>query len=267
MDDLFFQKNTKEALWLVGLIASDGNISKRKIVSISQSGECGLSCLQYIKVLLNSSATITTRYPHKGDTIYTLSINSSQIVNDLERYNIVPNKTKTYTPSKLILGDMNLFKYFMWGYIDGDGCIGIYIAGGSKNLLKVSFVCSYNMLTKIIDYLPYNPKYYQQGSVWCIYYNGEKAYKFLSWLYSDTENMYCSYKYNTFKKFVKTYLKEQRFYKYGIIYNKCKKLFESRPELTCKDISKIVRIPFQTVYKYKKKWEEQKCSMKNVTQV
>ena len=267
VNDLFFQGHTKNSMWLVGLLASDGNISKNKFVSVSQSGKCGLECLNYVKNLIKSSAPITKHRPKKGEDVYTLTINSHKIVGDLKKYNIVPNKTSIYAPSKQILENKNFLKYFICGYIDGDGCVGIYDVGGSRHLLKVSFVCSYNMLTTIITYLPYKPKYYRQGNVWCIYYNGERAYKFLNWIYSETEGMYLSYKYKIFQKFVKLYLKEQRFYKYNIIYTKCKKLFESRPELTGMDISKIVGIPFQTVYKYKRKWEEQKCNMKNATLV
>ena len=265
VNDAFFQYPTKEMYWLLGMLASDGSVHKSgKFISISQSGDEGLKCIQYIKTLLKSTAPITITHPSEGKEVHTLTINSPVMVMDLQRYNIVPRKTDSFMPSKDIINS-GFFKYFIWGYIDGDGCIGIYKCGGSSHLLKVSFVCTKNMLDAIINKLPYSPKYYKQKNVWCICYNGESAYKFLGWLFSDISNVYLSYKYLKYQEYCEKYLQQQRFYKYEQIYSRCVNLFEKHKDLNCMDIGRLLNIPFQTIYTYKHKWEEEKCT-KSVTQ-
>lgn len=265
VNDAFFQYPTKEMYWVLGMLAADGSVHKSgKFISISQSGDDGLKCIQYIKTLLKSTAPITITHPSSGKEVHTLTVNSPAMVMDLQRYNIVPRKTDSFIPSKDIINS-GFFKYFIWGYIDGDGCIGIYKCGGSSHLLKVSFVCTKNMLDAIINKLPYSPKYYKQNNVWCIYYNGESAYKFLGWLFSDISNVYLSYKYLKYQEYCEKYLQQQRFYKYEQIYHRCVNLFEKRKDLNCMDIGRLLNMPFQTVYIYKHKWEEEKCT-KSVTQ-
>lgn len=265
VNDNFFKQETPEVYWLLGMLASDGSVHKsEKFISISQSGDEGLKCIQYIKTLLKSTAPITITHPSAGKEVHTITVNSPVMVMDLQRYNIVPRKTDSFMPSKDIINSV-FFKYFIWGYIDGDGCIGIYKYGGSSHLLKVSFVCTKNMLDAIINKLPYSPKYYKQKNVWCIYYNGESAYKFLGWLFSDISNVYLSYKYLKYQEYCEKYLQQQRFYKYEQIYSRCVNLFEKHKDLNCMDIGRLLNIPFQTIYTYKHKWEEEKCT-KSVTQ-
>lgn len=260
VNDAFFQYPTKEMYWVLGMLASDGSVHKSgKFISISQSGDEGLKCIQYIKTLLKSTAPITITHPSAGKKVYTLTINSPAMVMDLQRYDIVPRKTESFMPSKDIINS-DFFKYFIWGYIDGDGCIGIYKCGGSSHLLKVSFVCTKNMLDAIINKLPYSPKYYKQKSVWCIYYNGESAYKFLRWLFSGISNVYLSYKYLKYQEYCEKYLQQQRFYKSEQIYSRCVNLFEKHKDLSCMDIGRLLNMPFQTIYTYKHKWEEEKCT-------
>lgn len=263
-DDNFFKQDTKESFWLLGMLASDGCVSTDgKFIKISQSGEEGLRCVCYIKDLLKSTAPINQYYPKVGKEVNTLTINSPIMVRDLQKYNIVPQKTNIFVPSSEILMS-KFFRYFLWGYIDGDGCVGVYKCGSSKNLLNVSFVCTKEMADSILPMLPYEPKYYKQNNVWCIYYNGERAYYFLNWLFNDPDRVYISYKYLKYREYCDKYLQKQKFYKYGLIYNQCVKLFEEQKDLTCMDIGRLLKIPFQTIYTYKHRWEKEKC-MKNVT--
>ena len=174
VNDNYFTKFTNSVAWILGILASDGNINKN-FISISQSGDNGKDCVSYIKRELSSTAPITITKPKNGKTVYSLTINSKQIVKDLSRYNIVPNKTYSYFLPIDILKKAEHFRYFLWGYIDGDGCIGIYNTSTSKDNLHVSFVCSKNMLDSIINFLPFNPIFHKQKSVWCVAYNGGKS--------------------------------------------------------------------------------------------
>lgn len=151
-----------ERLIIVGFIAADGciriqktgqkllvfNISKKDINALNIINEeiCGgIRNLSYLKTTNSLMLTIP----------------SDQICNDLEKFNIVPRKTNTYSLPKLLLNEMS---YFMKGYFYGDGCIG---KNGKKHICVIAAteifceqVKKYFIENKIIhDCKIYNTKY------------------------------------------------------------------------------------------------------------
>lgn len=158
LNEEFFDKDkeTPESFYLAGFIAADGNIDKVKPRIIIALAEKDIDFLTNIKKLIGSNAVIAKRIAYGSkrnskykDTIsYALRFSSLNIVKDLQRFNIIPNKTKIYDfPSWLI--DHPLINHFMRGYNDGDGCLRIT----KDNQLSFNLVGNQSFLTTYQDIL------------------------------------------------------------------------------------------------------------------
>lgn len=224
VNDRYFNKLTPQVCWLLGLLASDGCIRKNKFVILSQSGDHGKICIEHVKNILKYNGKTCIRYPNNnGKLFYKLSINSPLLVNRLKKLNITERKTKTFTIPEEILSDDKKFKYFMIGYIDGDGCIGIYYNNKkirTKTYLKISLVCNHLMTEQL-------KKKFENFHFLCckrtdtlyeIVFNNKDAYLFGKWLYSNFSKtvVYKSYKYEKFKFYLKNVLQLNDWYKRGM---------------------------------------------------
>ena len=184
--------------WFLGIMASDGYINSiNKTIGISQSGEQGLILIKYIKDLLNFDGNIY-KQKTKGQNAYKISFSSNILLNKLKEYNIVPNKTKTYIIPDCILNDDNKLKWFLWGYIDGDGSIGVY-----NKILTVSFICNLYMFEQLKNKVYFKKaNLIQKSNVKEIKFNGINAVRFCEWMY-DNENIFKWRKYIFFKDYYK----------------------------------------------------------------
>jgi intein-encoded DNA endonuclease-like protein len=114
-DDTYFENidNESKAYWL-GFIAADGNVYKNEL-RIHISSKDKMHIIKF-KNDIKSNNIINNG---QNDTI-SFNIYSKKIVKQLTKYNIVPQKTNTFSikniPSKFI-------RHFIRGYFDGDGCI------------------------------------------------------------------------------------------------------------------------------------------------
>lgn len=144
--------------YFIGLMASDGNVKKNlKCFTISQSGDNGLKLMKKICEWLEYDGIIyQTKTTNKIS--YSVTITSSKLINMLISHNISPQKSSTYFYNKVA----NL-KAFLQGYIDGDGCVGIY----EKNKIKyiyISFFGNQFFKDSIIDLLPTKPTQYKNNN-------------------------------------------------------------------------------------------------------
>lgn len=250
VDDDFLTKETNEKYYFLGLMASDGCLSEyNKSICISQSGENGLNLIKYIKDILKSNYNILEYYPKKGRCSYSLNIRSNKLWNDLMTNNITPKKTYIYSIPDYIINDIEKLKYFLIGYIDGDGCIGVY-----QNMLTISFVCSYSMKNQL-EKIPLfeNSSFNKKGKVIEIRYNGYKALKFCDFLYKDI-SVYKSYKYQIFKDYKENMFDISPKMKYNFIQEELFSALDNDPNLDCMRYAKEHNINFQYVYRNRKLW-------------
>lgn len=126
----FFANDNELSFYWAGFIAADGcvyrrNINKQLIIALAEKD---LDHLKMFKKHINFDGNInrsvrdhSKQNPNWNKSIiYTLNISSSQIFEDLKRFNIVPQKTLIYT-FPYWLKHHKLVNHFMRGYIDGDG--------------------------------------------------------------------------------------------------------------------------------------------------
>jgi hypothetical protein len=129
-DHYFFSRDNEESFYWAGFIAADGcaygkKTSKTLTLTLAEKDSLHLLCfknnINYDGPIYKSITKHSQKNPKWNDsTKESLCISSSQIFQDLKRFNITPNKTKIYTfPEWLV--NHSLIHHFMRGYVDGDG--------------------------------------------------------------------------------------------------------------------------------------------------
>ena len=123
IEDYFNIIDTEEKAYFLGLLITDGNVSK----SDNKKGRIRLQLqakdkdilLQFKeKLQIDSDLILDPR----GNQCYSVEISSDIMFTDLSKYNIIPNKT--YETKNLPTNiPTHLMRHFLRGMIDGDGSI------------------------------------------------------------------------------------------------------------------------------------------------
>ncbi|MFT8321509.1 MAG: LAGLIDADG family homing endonuclease [Bacillus sp. (in: firmicutes)] len=186
----FFKVWTQEMAWVLGIILTDGAISKKThTITITQKDERILRIIaKYLDASYNLAPILPTR------KIPTLIINSKQIKIDLENFGITPNKSltvpfpdipKVYLPS------------FVRGVIDGDGWVQdrgyvMNITTASKKFAEglLSVFLSWNLRAEITF-----TNLYSKNTIYRVWVKGKSDLPLLAKIiYNTTEDSYIYYK-------------------------------------------------------------------------
>ncbi|MFF4791889.1 hypothetical protein ACFY2M_19470 [Streptomyces sp. NPDC001276] len=126
------------------------------------------------------------RTPAKGKTAHTIYVPSREMVADLQRYyGIGPRKTLTYSWPGL---DGPAAADFLAGYIDGDGCVGIYRTPKGEPFLHISFVGTVEFMADAQAVIPAAGKLHRLTrckNLAEIRYSGRHAWTAGAWLYAS----------------------------------------------------------------------------------
>lgn len=128
-------KNEYQA-YTLGFLCADGYVNKNGknvTIAIKQSDS---QILDDIKKAMGSNSKLGVKKKPEGqEDLAVLFISSVEIVADLAKLGIIPNKTKVaYVPTL----NPELYKHFIRGLFDGDGYVGtrqFVLTGSSKKLL------------------------------------------------------------------------------------------------------------------------------------
>lgn len=200
-EDYFENIDCEEKAYFLGWVFADGYINEK--------GNCmdlGLKIddteiLNKLNNLIKSDRPLLYRKVNKFEQAR-LSISSKKIINDLKKYGL--HQAKSFTIKFPILNG-ELYKHFIRGYFDGDGCI--YIGKKSKS---VSMRGNYQFLNGLNCIIPedFKGKIYKSKSIDTLLFTSKKSSaKFLKWIY-DNAIIYLNRKYLMFKK----YLESGRYY-------------------------------------------------------
>jgi hypothetical protein len=251
-ENYFDDINTDEKAWVLGLLASDGNVdtsNSKNIISISQSGENGQKIIEYVKNILESNNPIRQTKTTRQDA-YSISFSSKNMVGSLSKYNIIPRKTDTYTFPDI---KNAFYKSFIRGYFEGDGSVGIYQTRKNIYLLIASIYGNYEFILKCFDNIPVAGLIQKKKNNKAeIRWNGKNAFYFMQWLYENNE-LYKDKKFNIFHEYIETY-SNQRHFIYDKLKEEIRRLLNECVEPM--EISRKLQIPFQYVYKWRKKWKK-----------
>ena len=217
-NETFFSNNTAESFYLAGFIAADGNVSSNKYVLKIELSDKNSYFLEEIAQLIKFEGKLfprvvknSLRNPNWNDTKnQILKCSSKQIVTDLKKFNIVPNKTKTYKFPEW-LKDHELVNHFMRGYFDGDGHLGIRIVHGKyiiSEKMRFSLVGNFEFLKVYQEVLmnkcnaPHNWITERQNGLCCLEYSGNIVVpKICEFLYNNS-TFHLDRKYEVYKSFL-----------------------------------------------------------------
>lgn len=258
----FDSLDNKYQFWLLGLFASDGNVHN-DIISISQSGKFGKHIMNYVIKLLDYKSSLSVGKTYRQD-YYRINFKSNNILTIFKQFNILPNKSVKYDLPNNIPKDM--LKYFIRGFVEGDGSITIQHNKNNNYYLSFSLVGTPSCMLKIKNYLEEQIKglklqlFSKRNSnvIQEIRINGEYAIKLCEYLYSDID-LYLGRKYYMYKKGQYLFSNSETT-KYRKIKQEIKNVYlQNKKEFTYSyvlELSSKYNIAFQTIYKWKNKWDK-----------
>lgn len=197
----YFKNQSANMAYILGFLAADGyiglNNNEIKITLAEKDSEL----LQKIKNELEYTGEVKHSTTSKGFDIATLEITCSEYKKDLAQYNIVPQKTFTFSiPNSL---QKEYYIDFIRGYWDGDGTI----CTAGKSAIRAS-LCSAQKITlqQILDFLEkeYNiPKVTIQerigkNTLYYIQYSSISTRKLFKAMYYKKDLLYLDRKYKKF---------------------------------------------------------------------
>lgn len=141
INDNYFETPNFENCYWAGLLAADGNISK-KVVTISlQERDCDQ--IEKLNKALSSNYSVKHYFAKSIFPYCCLAFSSEKITKDLyKNFSITPKKSLTLIPPNIKTSV--LIDSFICGYIDGDGCIGLYNTKRQK-ALSISLLGTYEL--------------------------------------------------------------------------------------------------------------------------
>lgn len=118
-ESVFESITTEQQAWLLGWIATDGNIYGNQLVIRLKAGD--RDALEKMKLVLKTDAPVTSHVrPNDGYSYVGLRVISQKIVSDLARLGVHPRKSFTVRPWD---GPPHLLAAYWRGAFEGDGTI------------------------------------------------------------------------------------------------------------------------------------------------
>lgn len=196
VNDDYFKTQSSNMAYILGFLATDGNIAKKENRINIQLQLQDEQILQDIKNEVQSTYNLDYYKTRAGCDTVKFNIWSYEWKKDLAIYNIIPNKTFVLMPPDRL--NKIYYKDFIRGYFDGDGSISCYknnikhcsweIVGASKSMIEWIYnilanqyhIFNTNKITKF--YTDNDKLIYKIG-----YYRVEDIQKLYNLLYQDDD--------------------------------------------------------------------------------
>lgn len=196
--DFFKSIDTEEKAYIIGLLLSDGHISKQNCIMLTLKDK---DVIEKYKIAIKSNAPITIdRYGN-----YQLNIKCKRMAEDLREIGL--NNRKSYNLDfDLILKHIpsNLENHFVRGLFDGDGSIKIYHYDYVKN---PQYHFGYTGLKSVVEYVSkyfgINTKLVKESDITytCVSSCKQTIKNIYKLLYKDA-TIYMDRKYKTFNEII-----------------------------------------------------------------
>lgn len=179
-DSNFFEGETAKSYYWAGFIAADGNIARKTRILTLGLARKDEHHLQQFKSDINFIGPI-----RQGDTrgfgYSVMTVNNPKLVNTLQRkFNITPKKSLTLTFPTLSKEFVN---FFILGYIDGDGTIGLHKSRNGNKVLRISMIGTKEFLEGVAKALDIKCCLYKAGNVYKLEYSNGNARKLFEGMY------------------------------------------------------------------------------------
>ncbi len=115
-DDFFSVPCLENAYW-AGLLAGDGNITQNGVIRLSLKDK---ELVEGFKKATKFKGKVRKYKAPQGGQMYSIAVSSLQWIEDLQQFNVVPNKSHTLSPPDL---ESPLDLAYLKGLYDADGCL------------------------------------------------------------------------------------------------------------------------------------------------
>lgn len=210
IDTSFFKAWSPKMSWVLGIIATDGNIEGKHVLRICSSDVTFLSQISSIMDSTYQPIKRNTIIDGKKYTGYVLKISNTCIVKDVTELGIYSNKTFTiefpHIPDEYM-------SHFIRGCWDGDGSICIRKA---KQLLRSGYISASPSFTDALQEqlikigLP-KRRYITAKGHHTIEYSHKHTLKLCEYMYQDSEDVRLERKYNVYLSLKDKQLKKNQF--------------------------------------------------------
>ena len=254
VDESYFETLGHEQAWLIGFLAADGNVYGNYL-RLSQSGKGGRRLIDVVKDMLQYTGRI---YTDKSRRAHLLVISSKVLIESLRPYGIVARKSLVYEFPKDVL-PTKFHPAFIRGYVEGDGCAGIYWYGNTY-ALQISFVGTEQFIDVCHEIIPvHGIRTKIERSTNCVElrFVGQKAVEFGYWIWKD-KALPLTQKRAIWWDFVTRH--QPRYLAYAGVKAQVMKLLDNKVSVS--EIVSVVDLPFQTLYKWKHLYESERLLSK-----
>lgn len=185
LNENVFSENNKEIPYWIGLLLTDGCIHFPK--NRPNAPKLKLTLHKDDKHVLEDFSDFLghDRFLTFDRNKYSINIYSLKLIKDLEKFNIVSNKTFVAEAPKCFLNNSSFWR----GVIDGDGCIGI-----NKDKVYIHFItASITLATQFLDFCktiintkvdaPYITLNKNDNEYYSFRFDGKQAIKIINKLY------------------------------------------------------------------------------------
>lgn len=198
VNESYFENiDSKDKAYFLGFFIADGNVLKDNSVrmQLKESDKYILECFSK-QIGLNNPLGVDKR-----DNSFIFHVKSPKMVSDLEKLNIVPNKTFTV---KVPIINESLYSHLIRGLIDGDGWFTNYTNHRGKEVGAVGLCGNKFVVTFVRDYLVekldvYPAKILDRGTLYQVLWCAQKdIIKIGNFIYKDSDEFKLIRKYQTF---------------------------------------------------------------------
>lgn len=192
-EEFFDVIDSESKAYFLGFLYADGTISPSRNTILLSLKENDKIILEKLKECINYTGPLKYRIRNpnwkgasKGSkNTWSLHITNKKLRQRLEEIGCTNNKTYKIEFPEI---PENLYRHFIRGYFDGDGCL--YISKTKR--AEWSMIGTYNFLKNIQDIISENlnlskNKLYSKGELFYLKYGSKKDVKSLQdWLYKDS---------------------------------------------------------------------------------
>lgn len=120
--------NNQFDAYYLGLLLTDGYICRNTDIGIDLTDE---DCIAFLSKVIGKQYKT---YKQEGNkkTLYRLIISNKEMVKDLKRLGVTPNKSLTLQGPQLYKEEEKFLPYILRGIIDGDGCVSPTSVGSAQ---------------------------------------------------------------------------------------------------------------------------------------
>jgi len=200
-NESFFDAWTKELVWLIGLVLSDGHVSNTKVTKYFFVRMCDKDVLEKVKYITTHNGNInvyeSTKYGIK--TVYTLYFSGKKVWDFFTTLGMDSHKSYNAVWPEQVPASLKW--HLIRGVFDGDGSIiinkGKYIAARICGTFEVI-----NHIRELVD-IRSTLHSNKTKSNYIVQYTGKRALEFLSSMYKNsTNNIRMGRKYNLYSNFL-----------------------------------------------------------------